>query len=74
MISDCKSEVVPFSQLDSFSGGTATGNSEGNNVWESLMANRKNTVNMGAVISAQGSDPSGPTSFSINGQACSLTG
>ena len=63
-----------FVQESSFSSGTVTGSSEANNNWETLMANRMNTVNMGAVISSQGQDPSGPTSFSINGQACTLAG
>lgn len=61
-------------QLNNFSGGTVTGNTEGSNSWESLVANRKNTVNMGAVISSDGTNPGGPTSFSVNGSPCTVTG
>lgn len=60
-------------QVETFSEGTVSGRVEANNAWEALMANRMNTVNMGAVITTEGG-PSGPETFSINGRPCAVNG
>jgi len=61
-------------QVTGFSEGTVSGAVSASNAWESLMANSQNTVNMGAIVSSQGSTPGAPTSLSISGVPCSLSG
>ena len=68
------SSVYSVLQANSFSSGTVSGTVSGANAWESLLADKKNTVNTGLIIQSQGTAPPGPTSFSINGVPCSLAG
>lgn len=61
-------------QSSGFSGGTVSGRTDASSTWETLLASNKNTVNIGAIVTASGAAPTGPTQLSINGVQCSVSG
>lgn len=61
-------------QSSGISEGSVSGVTEAGSTWQTLLPGSRNTVNIGAIITASGAAPAGPTQLSINGVACALTG